>query len=287
MKPLTTQLVEVAEHAGPHAIKALSVAGLETCIHVPKYDLLFDIGRCPEWAVPVQNVFVSHGHTDHAGGLHFHSSHRALQGMLPPRYFVPERVKTQVDRALMEQVLLDGDRGPRAEVVDLSPGKGSFQFSKRLYVDPFPTNHRVPSQGYLVLGLKKKVKREYQNYTWTDYAKMRKDGVEFEEDVVTTDMAFSGDTRIEGLKGDPRVGSARVLISECSFVDGPVEQAREKGHIHIDEIVMCLREGTLRNEHIVLTHFSNRYTRDDVLFALHDRVPAEFRDRITAVVNNS
>lgn len=48
-----------------------------------------------------------------------------------------------------------------------------------------------------------------------------------------------------------------------------------------------LREGTLRNEHIVLTHFSNRYTRDDVLFALHDRVPAEFRGRITAVVNNS
>lgn len=283
---LETRTVEIGDHRGPHAIKALSVAGLETCIHVPKYDLLFDIGRCPEWAVPVRNVLVSHGHTDHAGGLHFHTSHRTLQGMKPPQYFVPPEIGDLTVNALHVQNVLGGGVHDEAVVVCLAPGD-TLDLNQSTFVQSFKTDHRVPAQGYIVLSRKNKVKAEYVGLKGSEYAKLRAQGVVFQEEVATPEVVYSGDTRIEGLLSDPIIGQARLLVTECSFIDGVIDLAREWGHIHLDEIVHALREGKLQNEQILLTHFSNRYKRDDILRALDEKVPAEYRDRITPIVNNS
>ena len=84
----------------------------------------------------------------------------------------------------------------------------------------------------------------------------------------------TGDTTIEVVDREEVVRTARVLIIEATFVgDHPtVEDARSRGHIHLDEIAE--RAALFENEELVLGHFSTRYSkgriRDEVRKALPD-----------------
>lgn len=51
-------------------------------------------------------------------------------------------------------------------------------------------------------------------------------------------VAFTSDTQIEVLDQNPHLQQARVLILECTFVDDKISiaMARERGHIHLDEV---------------------------------------------------
>lgn len=48
-----------------YPIEGLSIAGHETCIILPSFNLAFDIGKCPQRAISQQFLFISHGHMDH------------------------------------------------------------------------------------------------------------------------------------------------------------------------------------------------------------------------------
>ena len=45
-----------------------SVAGEETVVAVPQLDVCFDIGKAPDQLIHINNVLLTHGHMDHAGG---------------------------------------------------------------------------------------------------------------------------------------------------------------------------------------------------------------------------
>lgn len=57
-------------------IEGVSIAGQETCIILPRFKVVLDVGRCPQRSVYQQHVLISHGHLDHIGGLPFHATTR-------------------------------------------------------------------------------------------------------------------------------------------------------------------------------------------------------------------
>ena len=66
---------------------------------------------------------------------------------------------------------------------------------------------------------------------------------------------------------------------ECSFVaDGHQDRAATYRHIHFDDIAEFADR--FRNQMIVLTHFSRRYSREEIHDELRRRCPAVLRDRI-------
>jgi ribonuclease Z len=107
--------------------------------------------------------------------------------------------------------------------------------------------------------------------------------VAFEEELWLPRLTFIGDSTIETLYREPHVGASRILFLEVTFLmDGEQELARRRGHTHIDDLVQFLRErpDVLRNEHIVLKHFSMRYDRPTIKHIVRSKLPADFLERV-------
>lgn len=48
-----------------YKVEGLSIGGQETCVMFPTLKIAFDIGRCPQRAVSLDFLFISHAHMDH------------------------------------------------------------------------------------------------------------------------------------------------------------------------------------------------------------------------------
>jgi ribonuclease Z len=102
-----------------------------------------------------------------------------------------------------------------------------------------------------------------------------------------TPPASTGDTSGELFERDGAddVYRAKLLVVECTFVDDSVtwEQARERGHMHITDLVLHAHK--FKNEAILLIHFSPRYKRAEILAALDQNLPPALRAKCIPFLN--
>jgi len=262
-------------------VEAISVGGLETCIQLPRMRVAFDVGRCPPEVVVRDTVLLSHGHMDHLGGVAYHCSTRALRKMRPPTYVVPPVYADEL-RALFDVWRrLDHSDMPH-RLVALAPGE-ELELRPDLVVRPFAADHTAPCQGYALYSRRHKLRPEYGGLTEAELVELKKGGTEITEPVEVAEVAYCGDTRIEVVDRTPVVRDARLLILESTFLDErvPVESARARGHVHLDEIVE--RAEAFGNEAILLHHFSARYTRAQIDNLLDARLPPALRARVVAL----
>jgi len=273
--------MERLEIAG-HELLALSVGGLETCHYFPRLKLAFDIGRCPEEVLNCRTVLFTHAHMDHMGGVAYHAATRALRNLAPPRYVVPPHCVEDFERLF--EVWRGLDRSAmRHETVVLAPG-AELVLENGLRVRPFHAPHSAPCQGYGVWSRREKLRAEFTGLPGEEIARLRRAGTPVTHTVETPELAFCGDTRIEVVESEEVVRAARLLLLECTFVDDAVSvaEARSKGHVHLEEI--AARAALFHNEAILLTHFSARHSAATIARALDQRLPAELRARVRALV---
>jgi ribonuclease Z len=109
----------------PHfLIEGRSRAGHETFFRVRELGVALDIGRCPDLIVPMEHVFITHAHLDHAAGIPFYAAQRKLQQLGPGRIYVPAEAAPDVEDLLAVQRRLTGS-DLRLEVIGLAPGEAS------------------------------------------------------------------------------------------------------------------------------------------------------------------
>jgi ribonuclease Z len=46
-------------------VEGFSIGGMETCIVLPSFNSVFDMGRCPSKAINQDFLFITHAHLDH------------------------------------------------------------------------------------------------------------------------------------------------------------------------------------------------------------------------------
>lgn len=249
---------------GGYSVEGLSVGGHETCVIVPELKSAFDIGRCPPKAVHQNFLFITHAHLDHIGGLPMYLATRGLYNLKPPTVFVPPCIKEDVEKLIdIHRVL--GQVELNVELVALDIGE-TYEMRNDLVVRPFKTHHVIPSQGYVVYSVRKKLKKQYIHLNGKQIEKLKKSGVEITDTILSPEVAFTGDTTSDFFL-DPRSADAlraNVLITEATFLneDYSVEHAREHGHTHIFEIMAHAK--WIRNKTLLLTHFSSRYHIEDI-----------------------
>ncbi|MEW6071997.1 MAG: MBL fold metallo-hydrolase [Planctomycetota bacterium] len=272
--------VERVERAGI-AVEGISVAGIETCLHLPGFKVAVDLGCSLREVVSCPTVLFTHAHVDHLGAVVSHCATRALQHMPPPTYVVPAPVAGNVRRLLDVWRDLDGSALP-CTVVPLAPGE-EHELGRGLVVRAFATFHRSPSLGYAILSRRQKLRPAYQGLPEAELRRLRvEEGVEISHAIETVEAAIPGDTLIDVVEREELVRTARLLILETTFVDGrvTVAEARGEGHIHLDEVVA--RAELFENEEILLVHFSARYRPAEIRAALRANLPEDLAGRVTA-----
>jgi len=259
-------------------IEGVSIAGHESFYKLPTLRTLLEFGRAPEDVVGYSTVCVSHGHLDHAAGLAHYASRRRLAGLPTARVFVPAEAAPDASRWLeacerLERIDYD------VEVVPASPGD-RVPLRNDLALTVLPGRHRVPTVGYLFAEVRHKLRDDLVGKEGSEIAALRASGVEVTRTEELPLLAYPGDCSAEIFEACPELFRARVLLLECSFLfPEDRDRAREYAHIHLDDLVT--RAARFENEAIVLTHFSQRYTAEEIRRSL-ETLPEPLRRKTTA-----
>uniref|UniRef100_A0ACD5TTP0 Uncharacterized protein n=1 Tax=Avena sativa TaxID=4498 RepID=A0ACD5TTP0_AVESA len=267
-----------------YPVEGVSIGGKETCVIFPTLSLAFDIGVGvgPPTAFKQEFLFVSHGHLDHIGGLPAYVAAREFLSLPPPTIFVPACLGDLVAQLFQSYRAISVTDLPHI-LVPLELGK-EYEFRTDLKVRAFKTYHAIPSQGYVIYTMKKKLKQEFIGLPGTEIKRLRSSGVEVTDTVSTPEIAFTGDTTSDFIL-DPNnsdVLAAKILVVETTFLDNSisVEHAREYGHTHLSEVAS--QSEKLGNKAILLIHFSARYTLEEIDAAINTLPPA-LRSRVYAM----
>ncbi|HEX6097018.1 MAG TPA: MBL fold metallo-hydrolase [Thermoanaerobaculia bacterium] len=262
----------------PHlTVEGRSRAGHETWFRIRDLGVALDIGRCPDAVVPMDHVFITHAHLDHSAGVAFYSAQRKLQQLGPGTIYVPAESREGFEELLAVQRKLTGSTLP-LDVVGLAIGE-EVRFGRNHLVRAHEATHRVAARAYELVDVRHHLREEFLGKTSEEIGRLRREGVPVDEPYSRSLLFYTGDTDRGILEKCDAMFRSEVLMIECSFVmNGHQERAALYRHIHIDDIADFA--GRFENEAIVLTHFSRRYSRDEIRDHVRRRLPASLHERI-------
>jgi len=267
----------------PYRIQGISIAGEGSAVQVPELDVTFDIGCTPKAVLTSNHVALTHGHMDHAAGLSYYYSQRVFQGMGTGKVFCPPALEQPIHDIMKAWQGLEAQKTPY-DVIALKPDE-DYEIKNNHYLRPFETIHTVPSQGYMVVEKRTKLKPELRDLPQEQIMLRKERG----EDIVNTLyiplVAYTGDTAWGDHFSRVDVLTAQVLITECTFME-PEDHKRAKvgKHLHLDHIIKLCEVSQAKA--IVLTHLSRRTHMGQAMRTLRELLPPEHQERVFILMNH-
>ena len=261
-----------------------SIAGEETVVAMPQFDVCFDIGKAPDQIIPINHILLTHGHMDHSAGFSYYLSHRNFCGLPPGTILVPENLIAPMRDIIEGWNRLDGNALP-ANLVGVKPGD-EFKIKPNLFARVFPTKHSRGSVGYSIIEKRKKLKTEFAGLSGPQIVELKKKGVEIDSPLEIPIVTYLGDTQYVDFSQLNYITESKILIAECTFyIDEHADRAQAGRHMHIDEFVQLITR--LNNQHVVVTHTTQRTPMREIRRILKDQIPADKYDRIILMMDRS
>ena len=259
-----------------------SVAGEETVVAVPQLDVCFDVGKAPDQIIPINNVLLTHGHMDHAAGLAYYLSQRNFCGISAGTILAPDNLLPPMRQIIDAWSKLDGNKIP-AKLVGVKPGD-EYKIKPNLIARVFPTKHSRGSVGFTIIEKRKKLKTEYKGLKGPQIVELKKQGIEIDYPLEFPIVTYLGDTQYVDFSQLKYIAECKILIAECTFYeDEHTTRAKAGKHMHVDELATLLNN--LNNEHIIITHTTQRTPMHEIRKILKNALPKDKYERITLLMS--
>lgn len=256
---------------GELRIEGTSHAGEETWFRIHPPGLAFDVGRGDPVLAGARDLFLTHGHLDHASGVAYVLSQRSLHRQESTRVICPAPVAEGVEDLLAAASRLEGVPY-RYEIVPSKAGD-RIVVGKNLEVEAFATDHVVPSLGYHLVRRKRRLAPEYRGLEADELVALKSSGREIEQEDEEIWLSYCGDTGAGVFASEPRLFGSRILLIECTFMtDGLRESSASYKHLHVEDLAE--RAEKFRNEALVLHHLSRRHRPEELRAQIDRRMPA-------------
>jgi len=236
-------------------VLGFSLAGEETVIAAPEYNVCFDVGRAPREVISIDNVCLTHGHMDHAAGVAYYFSQRGFVGNAPGRVIVHRSLAQHIQRLMAVWADIEGHPSPG--VVYGVEHLEDVEIRRGLLVRAFNVNHGASALGFSLIERRHKLKPEFVGKTGPQIVALKKQGVQIESTVEVSLLTYTGDTAVGRFLDLEFVRNSQGVLLECTFFDREhCDRASAGRHIHVTDLPsICER---LPHSQIMLVHVTRR-----------------------------
>ncbi len=239
----------------PYRVQGISIAGEQTCVHIPELDLAFDIGLCPRPALTANYVALSHGHMDHVAALPYYFSQRMFQKIGVGKCVCHHLIAKPIANMMATWQPVENQRTPH-EIIGLRPDE-QIQIKNNIFLRGLEVSHTVPALGFGVIERRSKLKPEYVDLPQEKLRELKGSGVDITRTLDIPLVAYTGDCEFGPSLFRDEFAEARIVIAECTFLEDEHRSRAGVGkHMHIDDIAKLL--GMWKAEAVVLIHVSRR-----------------------------
>ncbi len=259
-------------------VQGVSAAGIGTSLYLPELKVTIDVAQGIQPLARPKTFLITHAHMDHAAGIPYIISQKALIKAPPATFYMPEVMVEPLKNVMKEWFKIDGHEYT-FEFLPVEPGI-KYGLGNNHYFKPFKTFHRIPSVGYTIFETRHKLKQEFANLSQKEILDIKSRGEELTEEISLPIFSYTGDTTMDFWKANSEVLNSRVLFMEVTYWDTKksVDDARKWGHIHLYEVIDRLDE--FKGEKIVFTHLSSRYSVEYAKTILQKHIPKRHWNKV-------
>lgn len=259
-------------------IVGFSLAGEETVVAAPEYNVCFDVGRAPREVISIDNVCLTHGHMDHAAGIAYYLSQRAFLGNAPGRIIVHRQLAQPIQKLMDIWSDIEGHPSP-GQIFGVDPLE-DVPIRRDLVIRPFAVNHAPAALGFTLLSVRHKLRSDFHGCTGPQLVALKREGVEIETRLEVPLLTFTGDTALGRFLDLDFVRESEAAIVECTFFDPDHRSRAQAGrHIHVTDLPRILE--AIPDAEIMLMHVTRRTDLRAAKAILRTVLPDRDRDRVS------